>query len=113
MKKLLIRSALSGALILFAGCGGSDSTVSENIVPRANSGFYAAEYPTEIELAYLNSCVLGGYNASACQCMFDYLTDQIPYERFLEIDDEMNNGAAKEEFPILGNAEQSCSELFD
>ena len=113
MKKLLIRSALSGALILFAGCGGSASTVSETIVPEADSGFYAAEYPIEVQAGFVNGCSLEGTNPAACQCVFDYLADQISYERFLAIEDEMRNGAAKEEFPIFGNAEQSCAELFD
>jgi hypothetical protein len=110
MKKFLVRTAFTGALILFAGCGGSTSTVSETIVPQPETGFYASEYPTAVEATFVNSCISNGGNASSCQCVFDYIADQISFERFTDIEAEIQNGAGVEDFPIFSNAFESCLE---
>jgi hypothetical protein len=110
MKKFLVRSALVGAIVLFAGCGGSASTVSETVVPEADAGFYSSEYPTEVETTFINSCIANGGNASSCQCVFDYIADQVSFERFTAIETEIQNGAGVEDFPIFSNAFESCTE---
>ena len=109
MKKFLVRSALVGAIVLFAGCGGSASTVSETIVPEADAGFYSSEYPTEVETTFVNSCVANGGDTTTCQCVFDYIADQVSVERFTAIETEIKNGAGAEDFPIFSNAFESCS----
>ena len=110
MKKFLVRSAFIGAIVLFAGCGGSASTVSETIVPQADTGFYTSEYPAEVATAFVNSCISNGGDTTTCQCFFDYIADQISYERFTAIETEIKNGAGAEDFPIFSNALESCSE---
>ena len=110
MKKFVVRVALSGAIILFAGCGSSASTVSETIVPEANAGFYSSEYPTEVQTTFVNSCIANGGDTTACQCVFDYIADQVSFERFTAIETEIRNGAGAEDFPIFSNAYENCAE---
>lgn len=110
MKKFLVRTTFTGALVLFAGCGSSASTVSETVVPQTESGFYTSEYPIEVQSAFVNSCISNGGNATSCQCVFDYISDQVSFERFTAIEAEIKNGAGIEEFPIFSNAAESCTE---
>lgn len=110
MKKFVIRAALSGAIILFAGCGSSASTVSETIVPEADSGFYSSEYPAEVETTFVNSCISNGGDSTTCKCVFDYIADQVTYERFTDIETQIKNGAGAEDFPIFSNAFESCAQ---
>lgn len=110
MKKFAVRSALVGAVVLFAGCGSSASTVSETVVPKAETGFYSSEYPAAVATAFVDSCIANGGDATSCQCVFDYIADQISYERFTAIETEIKNGAGAEDFPIFSNAFESCAE---
>jgi hypothetical protein len=92
MGKYIGRIVLVGSLALFASCGSSESS---NIVdiPENVSASFADEYP-----------------ATTCQCVFDYIADQISFERFTDIEIQIKNGATTDEFPIFGNAVNSCAE---
>ncbi len=112
MRKYLGRIALVGSLALFASCGGS--TASSNIVETPEdataSASFADEYPAEVNTTFVNSCVANGGDTTTCQCVFDYIADQISFARFTDIEIEIKNGATTDEFPIFGNAVNSCAE---
>ena len=112
MRKYLGRIALVGSLALFASCGGS--TASSNIVETPEdatvSASFADEYPAAVQASFIDSCVANGGNTTTCQCFFDYIADQISFERFTDIEIQIKNGATTDEFPIFSNAAESCSE---
>ena len=57
----------------------------------------------------MSSCISSGGNYDSCKCVFDYIADQVSYDRFMEIDGEIINGATADDYPIFSNAAESCS----
>jgi hypothetical protein len=114
VKKIIFRTVLVGSLALFAACGGSssDSGTSDNSgsdSAESDYGSYASEYPYQIQTNFVSSCTSNGGNYDACKCLFDYISDQISYERFTEIENEIENGSTVDDYPIFSNAAESCT----
>ena len=109
MGKYIGRLVLIGSLALFASCGSSDSSKIVDI-PENVSASFADEYPAEVNTTFVNSCIANGGDSTTCQCVFDYIADQISFERFNDIEIQIKNGATTDEFPIFGNAVNSCAE---
>ena len=110
MGKYIGRIVLIGSLALFASCGGSSDSSNIVDIPENVSASFADEYPASVSQAFVESCIANNGDFTTCQCIFDYISDQVSYERFVDIEIEIKNGATKEEFPILGNAENSCAQ---
>ena len=110
MRNYVGRIALIGSLALFASCGSSSTSSNIVDVPENSSASFADEYPAEVNASFVDSCVANGGNTTTCQCVFDYIADQISYERFTDIEIEIKNGATTEDFPIFSNAIESCAE---
>ena len=110
MRKYLGRIALIGSLALFASCGSSSNSSNIVDVPENVSASFADEYSTEVNAAFVDSCVANGGNTTTCQCVFDYIADQVSFERFTDIEIAIKNGASTEDFPIFSNAVESCAE---
>ena len=114
MKRIILRTVLVGTLAIFASCGGSssDSGTSDNSATNDSAesdyGSYASEYPSQIQENFIQGCVSNGGNYDSCKCLFDYISDEISYERFAEIEREVGNGATADDFPIFSNAAESC-----
>jgi hypothetical protein len=114
VKKIIFRTVLVGSLALFAACGGSssDSGTSDNSgsdSAESDYGSYASEYPSGIEENFISSCTSTGGNYDACKCVFDYIADQVSYERFTEIENEIGNGSTVDDYPVFSNAAESCT----
>ena len=110
MRKYLGRIALIGSLALFAGCGNSSNSSNIVDVPENASASFADEYSAAVNASFVDSCVANGGNTTTCQCVFDYIADQISFERFTDIEIAIKNGASTEDFPIFSNAIENCAE---
>ena len=110
MGKYIGRIVLIGSLALFASCGGSSNSSNIVDIPENVSASYADEYPATVSQAFVDSCIANGGDTTTCQCVFDYIADQMSFERFTDIEIQIKNGATTEEFPIFGNAVNSCAE---
>ena len=91
--KTILKTVLVGALIVLGGCGGSN----------ADSGYTSAERDV-----FVNSCSTTG-DYSTCVCTFNYLTNNLPYDDYLRIDNEIKNGAAASDYSVLVDAFNSCT----
>jgi hypothetical protein len=102
-------------LAIFASCGGSssDSGTSDNSgtndSAESDYGSYASEYPSQIQENFIQGCVSNGGNYDSCKCVFDYIADQMSFERFTEIEGEIGNGSTVDDYPIFSNAAESCT----
>ena len=110
MRNYLGRFALIASLALFASCGSSSDSSNIVDIPENVSASFADEYPAEVNTTFVNSCVSNGGDTTTCQCVFDYIADQMSYDRFTDIEIAIKNGASTEEFPIFSNAMESCAE---
>jgi hypothetical protein len=114
VKKIIFRTFLVGSLAVFASCGGSSSnsgTSDNSATDSAESdyGSYASEYPSDVQANFISSCTSTGGNYDSCKCVFDYIADQMSFERFTEIEGEIGNGATADDYPIFSNAAESCT----
>jgi hypothetical protein len=100
MKKIFFRTAIVGALIVLGGCGSSAGTNSGD--SNSNSGFTSA-----IRDNFIDGCSTEG-NYTSCACMFDYISDNMSYEEFVAIENEIENGASVTDYPVLVDAASSC-----
>jgi len=80
------------AVVAFTQLGGDDDetggggTGSETTTTEAAGG-----YTPQIEANFLASCTSGGQvSDEVCQCSFDKIEAEIPFERFMEIDAELS-----------------------
>ncbi len=114
MKKIIFRTILVGSLAIFASCGGSSSNSGKSDNSASDSaesdyGSYASEYPYEIQTNFISSCTTNGGSYDSCQCVFDYIADEISYERFTEIENQLGQGSTVDDYPIFSNAVESCT----
>jgi hypothetical protein len=110
MRKYFGRIALVGSLALFASCGGSSDSSNIVDIPENVSASFADEYSAEVNTTFVNGCVANGGDTTTCQCVFDYIADQMSFDRFTDMEIAIKNGASTEEFPIFSNAMESCAE---
>lgn len=105
MKKIFFRTAIVSALIVLGGCGsssGTNNSDSNNSSSNAYSGYTSADRDV-----FVNSCSTTG-DYSKCVCMFNYLTNNLPYDDYVRIDSEITNGADASDYPVLVDAVNDC-----
>ncbi len=130
MKKIFLRTALVGTLILFAGCGSSASNSDSSASPSYDSGSDPSYdsgsdssydsgsdsgsdssygYTAEIANNFVSSCSSSGGTYSQCSCMYNYIKDNMTYAEFARIDAEMTDGSPASDYPVLVNALDQCA----
>jgi actin-like ATPase involved in cell morphogenesis len=78
------------AVVAFTQLGGDDETGGGGTGSQTTTTAAAADYTPQIEANFLASCTAGGQVSEAvCQCSFDRIEAEIPFERFMEIDAEL------------------------
>jgi actin-like ATPase involved in cell morphogenesis len=83
------------ALVAFTQLGGDDDAGgggngSQTTTTESGTGANGG-YTPEIEANFLDSCTGGGaVSDSVCQCTYDTIEAEIPFDRFMEIDAELN-----------------------
>ncbi len=122
MKKIFLRTALVGTLLLFAGCGSSASNSDGGTSPNYDSGNDSSYdsgsgsgsdsnygYTAEIENNFVSSCSSNGGSYSQCSCMYNYIRDNMSFAEFSRIDAEMSNGSPATDYPVLVDALDQCA----
>jgi hypothetical protein len=82
---------LVGVVLLFSGGddddGGSDGSTTSATTPIEQADGYNAT----IERNFMDSCTADAEPGEAvCQCAYDELEATVPFDRFVEIDEELN-----------------------
>jgi actin-like ATPase involved in cell morphogenesis len=79
------------AVVAFTQLGGDDETGGGGTGTQTTTTEAAGGYTPQIEANFLASCTSGGQvSEEVCQCSFDKIEAEIPFERFMEIDAELN-----------------------
>jgi hypothetical protein len=80
------------AVVAFTQLGGDDDeTGGGGTGTQTTTTEAAGGYTPQIEANFLASCTSGGQvSEEVCQCSFDKIEAEIPFERFMEIDAELN-----------------------
>src|SRR5262245_56543620 len=70
----IVKTAIVAILLLLAGCGGG--------------GDGGDGYSDDIRAAFLEPCVagLGEGEVSVCECAYDRISEEIPFDEFEEVD---------------------------
>lgn len=53
-------------------------------------------YPADIKIAAINECVSSGGTQTACTCVMNYFEQNVSYQRFVQLDEQMRNSTASE-----------------
>jgi hypothetical protein len=100
------------ALVAFTQLGGDDDNAggggngSRTTTTESGTGGYTPE----IEANFLDSCTGGGaVSDSVCQCTYDTIEAEIPFDRFMEIDAELNENPDAQPQELVDIVNQ-CSE---
>jgi hypothetical protein len=81
------------ALILLFGQGGGDDDSSGTTTSEATSTTAEASgYNATIEANFMNSCTADAQpGEAACQCIYDKIEATVPFDRFVEIDQQLTD----------------------
>ena len=82
------------AAALIVSLGGADDEQgggSSTTDTTADSTTGTGGYTPQIESNFLSSCTEGGVSQDVCQCAFDGIEADVPFDRFLEIDQELTD----------------------
>jgi molecular chaperone DnaK len=78
------------AVVAITQLGDDDETGGGGTGSRTTTTAAADDYTPQIEANFLASCTAGGQvSEEVCQCSFDRIEAEIPFERFMEIDAEL------------------------
>lgn len=69
--------------------GGSTDGGSGDTADAGSSGGESG-YTAEVEAAFMGSCTGAGAEQSVCECAYDEVVATIPFDRFVEIEAELN-----------------------
>jgi hypothetical protein len=101
-------AAVALVVIRVVSLGGDDSASGSG----SGSGSGSEGYTAEVEQEFVDSCVreAGEGSTSRCQCTYDELEANVPFERFTELDSELAGFAEGDELPQeLLDAVSACS----
>jgi hypothetical protein len=71
------------------GGGSTDDTSSDTSGSDFGSPGGESGYTAEVEEAFMGECTGAGAEQSACECAYDEVVATVPYDRFVEIEQEL------------------------
>ena len=83
----------AGVLLLLTACGGDGGGDSR-----------ARGYSPELRAEFVVACVAQGTGQDQCGCLYDELEDQVPFERFEEIEEAIRSGETEIPDDVAGLA---------
>lgn len=77
-------AGLLGGIILLASCGGDDEL---------------DEYGPEHRAAFVEDCTTDDVGTQTCRCFYDRLTIEVPFDRFVELDEALREPDTATDLP--------------
>jgi hypothetical protein len=82
---------LIGLILLFGQGGGDDDSGGTTTSEATSTTEEASGYNADIEANFMNSCTETAQPGQAvCQCIYDKIVATVPFDRFVEIDQQLN-----------------------